>query len=439
MKLFATLALATLWLFAASQEDYYFPPNTPGVWESVTFAELGWCEDPVPDLLSMLENEGTKAFILLHKGRIVMENYMNGHDANANWYWASAGKTLTAFAVGMAQQNGLLDITQPSASYLGAGWTSLSPEEEQAVTVWHHLTMTTGFDDSLDDLNCTDPECLEFLAEPGTRWSYHNAPYTLLTNIVENTSGTGLNQFVGTNIGTPIGMSGLYIPIDNMRVFFSRARDMARFGHLMLSNGAWNGTPVMTDAQFFTAMTVPSQNLNPSYGYLWWLNGQQTFMVPSVPIQLPGSIMPNAPDDLQAALGANAQLINVVPSMDVVLIRMGENPEGVPVPFLHNDAIWTYLNQIICNEVNVRESEPLAEWAMYPNPARDLTNMVWPSGTHHAIVYHAESGQRALEIRAEGPQQAVPLSLLSPGTYAIACYTASGALTGQVQRLIVQP
>ena len=51
-------------------------------------------------------------------------------------------------------------------------------------------------------------------------------------------------------------------------------------------------------------------------------------MVPGVQIKIPGSFQPNAPDDMFSALGKNGQFINVVPSQNIVLIRMGENPDS---------------------------------------------------------------------------------------------------------------
>ncbi len=427
----ALVALTAAHMYA--QEDYYYPQGS--AWETISLEALGWCDDEVEPLLQYLEEEGTRAFIVLHKGRIVMEHYFNDHTATSNWYWASAGKTLTAFAVGMAQQNGLLNIDNPTSDYLGEGWTSLSPEQEQAITPRHQLTMTTGFDDS-GDLNCLLPECLTFLEPPGERWSYHNAPYTLLTYVVEEAANQTFNAFVSSTIGTAIGMGGLYLPIDDMRVYFSNARDMARFGHLILSNGSWGGNLVMTDAEYFQAMITPSQTINESYGYLWWLNGQPSFMVPSVPFTFPGSFLQNAPDDLVAAIGADAQLLNVVPSLDLVLIRMGSNPENSPVPFLHNDAIWEYLNSIICNEVGTVE-HTTASVGVYPNPAANWVTIDWPKTTKMVTLLSADDGRIVAQFTANEHHRRYDVSHLSAGVYVVCCSDAQGALTGRMAKLVV--
>lgn len=85
-------------------ETLYFPPLTGTTWETKSIASLGWKQTAVQPLLDYLELKNSKSFIILVNGRIVMENYFNGHDANAFWYWASAGKTLTSTVIGIAQQ-----------------------------------------------------------------------------------------------------------------------------------------------------------------------------------------------------------------------------------------------------------------------------------------------------------------------------------------------
>jgi hypothetical protein len=95
-------------------------------------------------------------------------------------------------------------------------------------------------------------------------------------------------------------------------------------------------------------MRTPSQSINPSYGYLTWLNGQSSFMLPSVQFSFTGSPMPNAPSDLYAALGKDGQIINVAPSDGLVLIRMGSSMGASLVGNQYNDTIWQYMNRLNC-------------------------------------------------------------------------------------------
>ncbi|MBK6945841.1 MAG: serine hydrolase [Flavobacteriales bacterium] len=66
---------------------------------------MGWCADQIPPLLQYLDSNNTKAFIVLKDGRIAIEHYFDTFTQDSVWYWASAGKSLTSFLVGLAQQD----------------------------------------------------------------------------------------------------------------------------------------------------------------------------------------------------------------------------------------------------------------------------------------------------------------------------------------------
>jgi CubicO group peptidase (beta-lactamase class C family) len=332
----------------------YFPPINSSEWQTVTPKSLGWNVSAIPDLNKLLEENGTRAFILLKDGKIVMEQYFGKNltglasfNQNTIWYWASAGKTLTSFTVGKSQEEGFLKIQDKTSDYLGTGWTSLTSQQESLITIRHQLTMTSGLDDGVADNHSFAPKDLIYKANAGMRWAYHNGPYTLLENVVKNAVNQDFDSYFKTKLADKIGMDGFWQWVDNDHVYFSTARSMARFGLLMLNKGSWNGSKIMTDSDYFNEMVNTSQQLNYSYGYLWWLNGKESFRIPESQIVFKGSITPNGPTDMVSGMGKNGQYVSVVPSQNVVLVRMGENPESVPVPFLFLNEIWGKLNSII--------------------------------------------------------------------------------------------
>ncbi len=306
------------------QPVMYFPPASGTDWQTITPASLNWNTTELNNLYTYLQTKNTKAFIILKDGKIVSEKYFGTFTADSNWYWASAGKTMTGMLVGIAQQEGLLNINNKTSQYLGTGWTGMPLAKENLITVRHQLTMTTGMDNTVPDDDCTLPSCLQYKADAGTRWFYQNAPYTLLDKVVENASGKTYNAYFQEKVRDKIGMNGLWFKSGYNNVYYSTPRSMARFGLLMLNKGNWNGAAIVNDSTYFNAQVNASQNLNLSYGYLTWLNGKATHMLPATSLVFNGMVAPNAPADMYAALGKNDQKIYVVPSQRLVVIRMGD-------------------------------------------------------------------------------------------------------------------
>lgn len=147
-----TLFLVILVLFSCSDDEQivdsppttnlYFPDINSTQWERTPPEQLNWQTSAIEDLYDFLEQNNTRAFVVLKDGKIVLENYWGTtiqntapFDQNSLWYWASAGKTLTSFLVGIAQVNQLLSIEDSSATYLGNGWTSLTQKQEELIKI----------------------------------------------------------------------------------------------------------------------------------------------------------------------------------------------------------------------------------------------------------------------------------------------------------------
>lgn len=326
----------------------YFPPNNSDEWETTSVEALGWNTAAEQPLYDLLETTGTKAFIILKDGKIVVERYGNGADANTNLVWNSAAKTLTAFTVGIAQEDGLLNINDSSRDYLGEGWSSLTDEQESNITIWNHLTMTTGLDYNVSNIHCTDSDCLNYLNDPSTFWYYHNGPYTLTQSIVEGALGDTFSNYFNFKLRDRIGMQGTWIPVGYVRLYFSTARSMARFGLLNLNGGIWDETSILNDINYFNEMTNTSQNLNKAYGFLWWLNGKESFRSPGLTLEFQGKLIENAPDDLIAALGKDDQKLHIVPSQNLVIVRLGDDAgESLLGPSSFDNQLWEKLNEVM--------------------------------------------------------------------------------------------
>jgi len=326
-------------------ESMYYPSNTSASWETKSLSSLGWNQNAVQPLKDYLNQKGTKSFMILVNGRIVMEEYFNGHTATATWEWNSAGKTLVASTVGIAQQENLLNINNKVSDYLGTEWTSMPLNKENLITVKHLLTMTAGNDDTKQYVIKSN---LTYIADAGTRWAYSNI-FQKLTDVVNKASNKPFETYFNEKLKSKIGMEGFWNFGTIFTIYHSNTKSMARFGLLALNKGKWNNEQIINESYFNESVST-SQSINPSYGYLWWLNGKTSFMIPNEQNVYQGFLVPNAPADMYAAMGAKDQRIYVIPSKKMVVIRMGDASDPVNPNFAvsgFDNELWGKINAVI--------------------------------------------------------------------------------------------
>lgn len=331
-------------------EGVYFPPIDGTSWEEVTPEQLEWDTNAVDDLNEYLQSKKTKGFIILKDGRIVMEEYYNGHNQNAKWTWFSAAKSLTATFVGVAQDEGFLDINNKTSDYLGNNWSQLAQEKQDLITVKHHLSMTTGLTSNIENpvaWICTLPICMNYTADASTRWAYHQGAFMLLQEMISQNTGMTFQAYCKAKVTDKIGMDGNWTNQFGLNIYNTNTRGMARFGLLSLNKGSWGEQQIVSEA-YFNEMTNSSQDINNSYGYLWWLNGKENFLGTTSQDVIQGSLVPNAPSDMFAALGAQDQKIYVVPSQGLVIVRCGESggEDQLGLSSFDNE-LWGKINAVI--------------------------------------------------------------------------------------------
>jgi CubicO group peptidase (beta-lactamase class C family) len=246
---------------------------------------------------------------------------------------ASAQKSVLSLLVGRAIGDGLFTIETTIDDVLGAGW---APGIDTAtVTVRHLLTMTSGLDDSLSKI-----------AEPDTVWRYSNA-FAQLFAVIETTTGRAVDDVAREWLFDPSGASsaafydrrnlGAFAPI-GLR---ASARDLAAIGRLVLAERV----PALPTAWLDESFTA-DQPLNASYGYLWWLNGQGSYLLPGrATTPTPGDLIPSAPLDLVAALGKDDQKLYLSRALDLAVVRLGDkaDPDSPLALSRFDDDLWQRL------------------------------------------------------------------------------------------------
>ncbi len=329
----------------------YFPPMGSEPWETVAPADAGWDAARLDAALDFAGEKQSTGFAVLHEGRIMAERYWGTGAAHVKRDIASAQKSITSALVGIALQEGLFSLDTPSSSFLGDGWSNATPEQERRITLRHHLSMCTGLE-----------EDLTFEADPGTFWYYNNRTYHIIKTGLERVAGKPLDDWsremlwarIGmqdTNWVTRIAPAGVprnlfaFGPEDApFSALMTTVRDMARFGLLVQNFGEWADTPILRDRAYLAASTDSSQEMNPAYGYLWWLNGKASYLNPGRRPGGDGALIPAGPADLICALGAGDQKIYISRSLGTVIVRQGD-PAGTAAATRSefDNELWTKL------------------------------------------------------------------------------------------------
>jgi CubicO group peptidase (beta-lactamase class C family) len=287
------------------------------------------------DLTSYVESQKTTGFLIIQDGKVLYEhnwplpaaaaafaaNFTHGTDAHGALQEdvASAQKSFIAILAGVAIDKGLLDISKRVADYIGAGWSKASAEEEQLITVRNLLEMNSGLS-----------EPLAWEAPAGTKFFYNTPAYAIMKPVLERAAGQNLADLTRLWLTEPSEMKdtlwrerpAAFGDVGNPTGLYTTPRDMARLGELVLDNGkAADGKRVISGTQL--AATFQPTTTNPAYGRLWWLNGS-TYSLRPGRVRTETALIPAAPSDLVAALGAMDRKIYILPSRKLIVVRTGQ-------------------------------------------------------------------------------------------------------------------
>ena len=232
---------------------------------------------------------------------------------------ASQQKSFVSFLAATAVDKGLLDVNSPVSTYLGAGWSKASPAQEAQIQVIHVLTMSTGLGTSFG-----------YATPPGTTFLYNTPVYATTKRIVAAAAKSTIEAVTHDWLTAPAGMTdtawrkrpAAFADVGNPTGLVTTPRDTAKLGQIVLDGGkAADGTRIVSEAGLKAMFT--RSPANPSYGRLWWLNGG-AFTIKPLANRVDGPLIPAAPADLVAALGAEDRKLYVVPSRQLVVVRMGQ-------------------------------------------------------------------------------------------------------------------
>ena len=151
-------------------------------------------------------------------------------------------------------------------------------------------------------------------------------------------------------------------------------------------------------------------------------------MLPEYQFVYPGNFSPAAPQEMYAAIGSDGQYISVVPSENLVWIRMGENPDQLNVPILMINDIWEYINSMECETNSITHSHE-SSINLYPNPSQDHWNIEGNATPLSWTLYDIYGNEVHHSHRSE-QKNTIDCKHLSPGVY----FAEISVSTGKVIR-----
>jgi CubicO group peptidase (beta-lactamase class C family) len=261
--------------------------------------------------------------------------------------WSST-KSVISMLTGIAAARGELGLDDPVGEHLptGAGW---GDPAHRAITIRQLLTETSGLDEAILSEGATtglDPDvCQEALAQPlthrpGTHFEYGQRTPDLLACAVQRAVGTDLQDYAQRHLFDPLGVprSSYFWLRDRSGQTYGYAHlfippeQYAKLGLLMQNGGEWHGRQVVP-ADYVRQVGEPTRT-NGCYGLLFWTNRAQ----PCTSANLPSAqtvqhrMIPSAPPDLYAMVGALQQNNFVIPSLDMTVTWTGAFGDTTPHP-----------------------------------------------------------------------------------------------------------
>ncbi len=266
----------------------------------------------------------TRAVVVLYKDTLIAEKYANGFDKNTEILGWSMTKSITSTLIGMLVKEGKLSLDQKQ---LFEHWT----DERKEITLNDMLQMQSGL--AFDEVYTkkADATKMLFMSENvvesvnhlplaydvGSKWAYSSGTSNILSGLIRNQFDNHQDylKFPHERLFQPIGMNSMVMEIDESGNYigssyaYATPRDWAKFGLLYLNEGNWYGEQII-DSSWVAFSQEVAEHSEGIYGGHFWQNKNH-------------SAYKDVPADLYSCNGFQGQRIYIIPSKDVVIVRMG--------------------------------------------------------------------------------------------------------------------
>lgn len=269
----------------------------------------------------------TRSILVLHKDSIIFERYAEGYDENTEILGWSMTKSLMNTWIGMMVMDGKLQLSQNN---LFDEW---SEDDRKEITLNDLLQMSSGLEweevysdispattmlyNSEDNGGVALRQGLEF--KPGSHWEYSSGTSNIISKYLRNQFDDYEDylRFPHERIFNKLHMLNTTLEVDESGGYigssycYATTRDWARFGTLYLRDGVWNGQRLLPEG-WVDYTRLPAKNSNGKYSAHFWTNAQPKYY-------------PDVPEDTYSANGYEGQRVFIIPSKDLVVVRLGLN------------------------------------------------------------------------------------------------------------------
>ncbi len=315
----------------------YWPTDE---WQTADPSEVGIDASYLEAMMEYIDDQGHNihSVIVVHDGYIVWEEYpMDTYNPTKTHMLQSCTKSFTSTLIGIALHEGFIDnVSQKMVDFFPNRTIENLDSRKMNITLYHILTMSEGMYWTEHDYPYTDDrntlkqmwdstDAIQHILdqpmvrEPGESWHYNSGMSILLGAIIEQVTGQSVESFAEEYLFDRIGIGDYgWISMARSGVLhtdgglYLSSRNMARLGYLMLNNGTWNGTEIVSQEWVHDATrTQVSISQFMGYGYQWW-----TYLDQGV----------------YAATGHYEQKIYVVPEDDLVVVFTANIADEDPHP-----------------------------------------------------------------------------------------------------------
>lgn len=302
----------------------------------------------IPDKhLDIIEAYDPVAFLVIQDSTIISETYWDGYSADSHSNAFSMTKSIIALLTGIAIEDGYIkSVDQP----VGDFFPEFRQGDKSRITIRHVLQMASGleWDEHYFNPFSRTTEAyygndlrglilnLEAVTQPDSIWKYQSGDTQLLALLLSEVTGKTVSDYCSEKLWKPMGAKHNALWCLDRKdgdekaycCFNSNARDFARFGQLILSDGNWHGQQLVPKAYLKDALT-PASHLKDAwqgksvdfYGYQWWILHYKGMTIPYM-------------------RGMKGQYVFAIPDKNAVVVRLGHKRSKERTNFTPSEIFW---------------------------------------------------------------------------------------------------